>query len=224
MFTLFDSIKNALFLSVCFFAALIASYFIAPQLPATFGWENGPIENIQAILLFVGGAWACCLLVASKEPRHRAFWKLIAPIWFAMFGRELSWGAVLRAPLSVSPITGPVFSSTQQLWYKPAVAPTLFVLLLLGIRSFIRNRQSRTVAELWRTRNLPLIQIALFVFVLFASAIAEGHMGMNLDELGEAGAQNFEELVELWGYALLIFAQWRVAKCLTQPQSVSHSG
>lgn len=208
----------------CFFAALVASYLIAPRLPAPFGWENGPIENLQAALLLVGGIWAFRLRAASPEPRYRAFWLLIAPIWLAMFARELSWGAVLLQPLDVSTLTGPVFSSTKQLWYKPAIAPALLLLLLLGIGSFIRNRQTLTVGELWRSRSLPLLEIALFVFVLFASAIAEGHMGMNLDELGEAGAQNFEELVELWGYLLLIGAQWRVARCLKQLQSSFHSG
>lgn len=208
----------------CFFAALVASYLIAPRLPASFGWENGPIENLQAALLLVGGIWAFRLRAASPEPRYRAFWLLIAPIWLAMFARELSWGAVLLQPLDVSTLTGPVFSSTKQLWYKPAIAPALLLLLLLGIGSFIRNRQTLTVGELWRSRSLPLLEIALFVFVLFASAIAEGHMGMNLDELGEAGAQNFEELVELWGYLLLIGAQWRVARCLKQLQSSFHSG
>lgn len=210
------SFLNRSFLLIPLFAmALAISYVVAPLLPVTIGWENGPIENTQAVLLFLGGAWALKLRAASMTARTRSFWSLISPVWFIMAARELSWGAVLRQPIGFSQLTGPVFSSTRQLWYKPAILPIVLAILACCVWTFIRTKQSETVGTLWDDHDLPLLEIGFFIVTMFASAIAEGHMGMNLDHLGEGGAQTFEELVELCGYGALLLAQWRVAKSLT---------
>lgn len=193
---------------------LAAGYFIAPLLPVSVGWENGPIENTQAVLLFLGGVWAIRLRMVNARGRYRSFWSVISPVWFLMAARELSWGAVFRQPIGFSHLTGPVFSSTRQLWYKPAVLPIVLLILAISIWTFIRTEQSATISELWKDNDLPLFEVGFFVITMFVSAIAEGHMGMNLDQLGEGGAQTFEELAELCGYIALLLAQWRVAKNL----------
>jgi hypothetical protein len=197
-----------------FIVLLAASYFLSPVLPVSVGWENGPIENLQAVLLFIGGIWALQRRRASTNSRQRNFWLIITPIWFAMSARELSWGAVFCTPIKFSAQTGPSFSAAQQLWYRPAVAPALLVVLIACIWSFIKTKQTQTVTELWKRHSIPLIEIGIFVLCMFISAVAEGHMGMSFSHFSDGAAEIFEEFAELWGYISLLFAQWRVIRGL----------
>src|SRR5690606_11801180 len=96
--------------------ALIASYLCAPLLPVTAGWGNGWIENLQALLPFAGGVGALCHAAQLPSPRGTGFWHAVAPLWFILSFRELSWGAVFHSPVSFSQETGPMFSSSTQLW------------------------------------------------------------------------------------------------------------
>lgn len=193
---------------------LIASYLLAPLLPHWTGWENGPVENAQAALLFWGGVSALHCAAQSEAGRPRAFWWMVAPIWFVMVGRELSWGAALLTPLDFSAQTGPTFSSTQQLAYKPAVAPVVGMLAAFSLAVFVRTRQYRTLQSLWQRRALPLAEIGLFAAALLLSTAAEGHMGLSIPWTEEWALQNLEELAELCAYAALFCAQWRVRACL----------
>lgn len=204
----------SLFLLAPFAVALLASYYLAPSLPISFGWENGPVENAQAILLFLGGIWALFIRSTVTDSRHRAFWLMVSPIWFIMATRELSWGAVFYPPLDFSALEGPTFSSSIQLWYKPAVPFVVAAILAGCIWTFVKTRQSRTVNELRLGHGLPLYEILMFIIAMTISAIAEGHMGMSFAELGKSGALILEELAEFWGYFALILAQWRVSKFL----------
>jgi hypothetical protein len=198
-----------------FIVVLAISYFLSPVLPFTIGWENGPIENMQAVLLFGGGIWALQRHQAVVDHRQRSFWVIIAPIWFAMSARELSWGAVFCTPIKFSTEMGPSFSSAQQLWYKPAIAPALMSVLIACIWHFIKTKQKQTVIELWKRRSIPLIEIGIFALCMIISAIAEGHMGLNMNQFSDATAEIFEEFAELWGYIALLLAQWRVIRGLT---------
>ncbi len=193
--------------------ALIASYLCAPLLPVTAGWENGWIENLQALLLFAGGVWAFWHAAKLPSPREKAFWHAVAPLWIILGFRELSWGAVFHSPVSFSHETGPMFSSSTQLWYKPAVMPVLALVLLVCAWIFVRSGQLRTLGALWRQRSIPLREMALVVICMFVSAAAEGHMGLSLN-LSEGTAQVFEELAELCAYGALLLAQARVMRGL----------
>jgi len=173
--------RLTLFGSIFILLALVVSYICAPLLPITAGWENGWIENTQAVVLFSGGIWACGLAITASLRQEKVFWLVIAPLWFILGVRELSWGAVFCEPLSLSHITGPVFSSTQQLWYKPAVTPALLVILAICAWAFFRSGQRHTVAMLWRQRSIPLCEILLSAICMFISAASEGHMNMHLD-------------------------------------------
>lgn len=189
---------------------MVASYLLAPFLPPWAGWENGPVENAQAALLFWGGVSALRYAAQSQPGRTRAFWWMVAPIWFVMVGRELSWGAALLAPLRFSAEMGPAFSSSQQLAYKPAVPPVVGMLAAFSLALFVRTRQDLTLQSLWQRRALPLAEIALFVAAMLLSNAAEGHMGLTIPWAEEWALQNLEEMAELCAYAALFCAQWRV--------------
>ncbi|MFT4191949.1 MAG: hypothetical protein QM617_10560 [Comamonas sp.] len=195
-------------------AALIASYVLAPHLPDSTGWENGPVENAQAVLLFIGGVLALYWRGRASDPRTRAFWLIVAPIWFVLCARELSWGAVFMTPLTFSPDMGPTFSSTHQLSYKAWVTPVIGALLLAIIGLFVATRQTRTLARIWHARAFPFLEIGLFVIAMLLSATAEGHGLFALGGMSHPALQTLEELAELVGYFCLVLAQWRVAIAL----------
>lgn len=200
------SYPKALFL----IAGLALSFFIAPRLPVWAGWENGPIENTQTLLLLAGGVIAVMHGRHARGVQARGFWFIAAVLWFVMGVRELSWGAVFLPPYQVLIDTGPRFSSTLQLWYKPAIAPALGVLGLLCAWRFVRSRQHDLAARLWGQRAFPLLEFAVFVIGMVASAAAEHHLGLSLPFASEWAAQNFEELAEVWAYLALLLAQRRV--------------
>lgn len=209
--------RRPLGVNVLIWLALVGSYLVAAQWPGWVGWENGPVENMQAVMLAVGGLLALdrrrrCSL--AGRPQQAAFWLVVAPIWFALAARELSWGAVFLPPLDFSAEMGPAFSSSRQLAYKGLVAPVLAFLLLGMAWSFVRTRQHQTLARLWRAGGFPLLEIGTFVLCMLASTAAEGHMGLGIRGLGHAQAQTFEELAELWAYAALLLAQQRVWRVL----------
>ena len=200
--------RLTLFGSIFILLALVVSYVCAPLFPITAGWENGWIENAQVVLLILGGVWAL-RLAAGASHREKVFWQTVAPFWFIFALRELSWGTVFIEPLSMSPITGPVYSSTQQLWYRPAVVPVMSLILLVCAWRFFRSGQMHTLAILWRQRSIPLRELLLSAICMFISASLEGHMMLHFD-LSRGAAQVFEESVEFWAYSALLLAQMRI--------------
>ena len=77
-------------------AYLLLAYPLAVILPYELTWENGPIENLQVVVLL-----AACLVNARSYFRMKSLWykrekmHLWQAVFFAMLaGRELSWGRV----------------------------------------------------------------------------------------------------------------------------------
>lgn len=206
-----------------FLLALLASYLAAPHLPITAGWENGPVENLQAAALFAGGVLALWWRARASDARARAFWLIVAPIWFVLCARELSWGTVFMAPLEMSAQDGPTFSSSRQLPYKALVAPAIGLLLLAQAWLFVRTRQHRTFERIWAARAFPWLEIGLFAIAMLVSTEAEGHGFIGLDGMAHGARQALEELAELMAYVALLLAQWRVAHGLRQAAPVPGS-
>ena len=107
-----------------------------------------------------------------------------------------------------------MFSSSQQLPYKPLVAPVIALILVWQLVLFVRTRQDRTLQRIWRGGGFPLVEIGLCVVGMLLSAEAEGHGFIGFSELSHAAQQTLEELAELWAYIALLLAQWRVARTL----------
>lgn len=195
---------------------LAVSYPVALWLPDWVGWENGPVENTQALVLFLGFVAALIFAARSHGATQtgspvRLFWIMVAPVWLILCVRELSWGAVFMPPLLVDPETGPVFSSSAQLWYKPAVYPAVGVLVLGCVVVFAWTRQYRTLSWLWRFRKFPLFELTLALIGAVLSTAAEGHGGLQfLQHLGHGQQQIIEEVAELGAYLAVFTAQWRV--------------
>ncbi len=201
------------------FLVLGLGYAVSPTMPQSAGWENGPLENLQVALLLAAGIAALRYGMWSgpQHAQQHAFWTAIAPLWFMLVARELSWGAVFCTPIAFDGLIGPKFSSTQQLWYRPAVIPVVCVLLLWCSWRFGRARSLQLFTALRHARALPLVELGLFSVCMAASAVAEGHARPNSADFfvhwkDRAAAQNFEELAELCAFAALVCAQSRVMR------------
>jgi hypothetical protein len=191
-------------------AALLAlSFASAGILPAWTGFENGPIENAQ-VLLLLGGGFLAARFAVRNQLATKWFWIAVVPVWIIMALRELSWGAVFLPALSISE-HGPFFSSTQ-LWYKPYITPVLAVVFLLIAACAIKAKGLFIVKHLLVTRQFPFADLALVILAMVISAGAEGHMGLNFGEWGHM--QVLEEMSELAAFVFLLSAQARVRHAL----------
>ncbi len=192
--------------------ALFASYPLALVLPPSTGFENGPIENAQAVLLAAGGVIAAVMAWRTRGTPQTHFWLAMLPFWLICTGRELAWGAAFLPPSGWTE-EGPVISS-RVLFYRPAIAPVLALLALYILWQFLRHRMDRVVlARLWRGGNLPWAQFVLFAVAMIVSTCAEGHGFVHVP-LPDMRAQIMEEASELVGYTALLLMQWRVIAAL----------
>lgn len=191
--------------------ALAAGHFAASRVPSSVGWENGLVENVQVGLLLAGGLLALRHGRAHGSGRDRTFWFLMVPLWFVLAARELSWGACFLPPYAFDPGTGPKFSSSVQLWYRPAVPYLLAAVLGMLLLRFVQTGQFRFLTAVHRQGHLPVVQLGCAALCMLASGAAEGHLLVDLGFETQGAAQTFEELSETCAYAMVLLAQWRVS-------------
>jgi len=108
-------------------------------LPGWWGWENGPIENTQVVILIVGAivSW----LAARRnwdDIQMRNLWLWSILVWLLMVGRELSWGRVFFDPVSTGS-GGPMFPSIRAVWYGQYVYPVLTLVIITTLIGLWRN-------------------------------------------------------------------------------------
>ncbi len=214
------TLRRGVFLTSLTFIIVILLYAFAESIPVALSWENGVFENLQVLLLSIGALWALGRWVSSSSPHSRGLWLIVMLLWIVLVMRELSWGAVFYTPLAHSDLSGPTFSSTAQLWYKPLVTPILVLIMVFCTWLFIRTRQYETLVELWRRGDFPLIESVLIIITMTLSAAAEGHLGLSLD-LSKGAYQVFEEGLEVWSYSLLLVMQRRVIRGTTDVVSAN---
>lgn len=187
--------------------ALLAAYPVSLALPVTWGWENGVLEVLQVLALLAG-----CVLALRAWRRGRpaplaALALCAVPVWLILAARELSWGAVLAAPLALTE-HGPHFSS-RMLWYKPLVAPLVALVLGAVLLQAWRRRLDRPLLRLVREGRAPWLLIGLALLAEAGSSCAEGRLHCGF-AVGLPHAMVFEELVELLAYVALVAAQARM--------------
>lgn len=185
---------------------LVASYPLAQVFPSWVSWENGPVENLQVVILFFGMVQAL-LYQKSGTSDWKWLWRGAALIWFICAIRELSWGAVFLDPIGMSD-EGPFFSS-RQLWYKPAIMPALIISIILAGILMLKNGSHQLLRPLQRSGGLPWLEFFLATLCMMISTAAEEHLGLTTGLTGSA-AQNLEELSELAAYIFLLTGQYRI--------------
>ncbi|TCL63731.1 hypothetical protein EDC14_102015 [Hydrogenispora ethanolica] len=180
---------------------LIAAYPLSKILPLSWGWENGPFEQVQAVILIAGAILAYYLSRQFKDDFLRRFWLWTIPIWLVMAGRELNWGAAFYPPVKLSE-GEPVLLSRSDLWYGAMVYPLLGVVLLAWLIAVVKYRLYRMPLQLVLDHCFPIFESALTFLAALLSDAAE-HQRFFFGLLGQHH-QVLEELAEFLFYLGLI--------------------
>ncbi|CAB5699676.1 Uncharacterised protein [Delftia tsuruhatensis] len=192
-------------------AGLLLSFPLTFVLPQSVGWENGLLENIQAVTLLLGMGAALVAARSQKGAIAAPLWWIAALFWLAFLGRELAWGAAFLPSIGAGK-WGPVISS-QVLWYRPAVKWVVGGMLLLCCYWFVRHDLwNRVFKRMVRERAIPVFSLVLFIVAMVISTNAEGHGFIFLQHWFDFQVIVLEELVETFGYFALWLAQWALVR------------
>lgn len=165
---------------------LLAVYPLARMVPYEMTWENGPIENFQALLLLVGALINWRLYKNSAGTVKMYLWQAV---FFAVLAaRELSWGRVFF-PVSAGE-DGPSFLelSPNQKLILHGIVGLLILWLLVNLVRWVPWK--RVLRLGWEFPWSFLMVILVSVFLV--------HMGeKGLCGLGHKVGQSLEELSEV---------------------------
>jgi hypothetical protein len=167
-------------LSLCFPLGLCSPYAI--------GWENGFLENIQLIILFVG-LLNCLYLTQGKL---RKMWLGVAGIFLLMIGRELSWGRVFF-PTGEVDACGQKFISMIDVPGHTFIHAFIFCIIVAIAYILFHNTDFSAIKRI----KLPLTSIVICTLSFLVQIVAEHHSirGYSMPQL-----QIVEELAEMVCY------------------------
>ena len=187
---------------------LLAVYPLSSVAPATWGWENGPVENLQ-VLVLLGGlltAWAFSLKVRHRDSRRVAAGAVL--LWTIAAARELSWAAVFLSPTLVKD-TGPTFSA-RLLPYHAIVDPVVVMLVIASMLLFALGRLRPMIQRQIQAGLFPWLEVGIGIMAALAATYAEGHLHVaGQPNLPDVQCQLIEELCELVSYMALYLAHAR---------------
>lgn len=173
-------------------------------MPVSWGWENGPVENAQVLVLLAGLYFACRAWRGGANSKPAMLALCVIPIWLILVGRELSWGSVFLDPLGHGP-DGPIYSS-RVLWYRPMVPPLAGLLVLGSLFIAWRHQLHRYLAGILAARRFPWLCVFIVLGAALGSTIGEGHLPAFARDL-IARSEVLEEMAECVGYLAMVTAQ-----------------
>ncbi|MGI6093670.1 MAG: hypothetical protein ACOYD5_11990 [Negativicutes bacterium] len=166
---------------------LAIGLFSNDWLPPEWGWENGVIEWSQVIILSLG-------LILSWNKSSSSFGLFATPVWLIMIGRELSWGRVFF-PIGIDQ-AGPYFPSLKELWYGPAVYPTVTVILLIWLWAIIKYKLYMIPIRMIKQGGFPWTNLLLVFLSAVTAYVSEKHLDRPVSE-------EFCELIAYIGLVVL---------------------
>lgn len=188
------------------FAGVLASYFISPYLPLSWGWENNLLEWLQVIILSVGFVLNFKWYQDAKATDNSSaplFLASTLPLWLLMIGRELSWGRVFY-PSGFNPIEGPTFLSLAQLPYGAIVNPLLAIIIVVWLFVVIKYGLYKIPYQLLQERRFPTSELIIAVLALVIAGIGEKQLHLPA----------MEEFDECIAYLGLVLTAYRVKDAL----------
>lgn len=194
------------------FVLIVFSYYIAAYLPLNWGWENGPLEWSQVVILALG---ACLTSIwwqeatSTRRFHHARLFAWALPLWLLMIGRELSWGRVFYQS-GFNPVSGPSFASLSQLPYGKIVYPVIAFIIIAWLFAVIKYKLYAVPYELFRQRRFPKGEFILVILSFLVAYVAEKHLHNAI----------MEELTECVAYLSLILTAYRVRVALQQRNAI----
>lgn len=187
-------------------AGVLASYFISPYLPISWGWENNLLEWLQVAILAIGMIlnyrwWQDAK--ATIDSLAALFLASALPLWLLMIGRELSWGRVFF-PSGFDAVNGPTFVSLAELPYGTFVNPLLTVIIVVWLFAVIKYRLYRIPYELLKTKHFPIYELMIVILALLVAGFGEKKLHLPV----------MEEFDECVAYSGLILTAYRIKNAL----------
>ena len=182
-----SSIKIITIIGIVYLVAIIPVSYI---IPISWAWENGPIEDAQAVVLFIGFIMS---LKYASHARLSGMWYTAATCFLLMTGRELSWGRVFF-PLPQEPGSGPSFIDMVDVPHHELIYAAIGLVLIFALYGFVRKVQWRMVKK-----YMPWPSAVLCIVFIVIQYMAEHHIFFD-----HAISEPLEELGELYAYILLV--------------------
>jgi len=187
----FDAVGH---LSTVFTIAIIPLSLILPE---WISWENGPLEDLQVVVLAVGFFLTAAFSKKACQKNIQHMWLAISGAFLLLIGRELSWGRVFFQTKMTN--NGPEFISMNQIPHHLILNEMiLFFIVAVGI-SIIYTVPWRKLLDM----PFPKKHCILAVVASMLSIIGD-HGWVLMKAQGET----MEELAELMVYFLLVCIVW----------------
>ena len=169
-------------------AALVVALLVVPCvmfLPEQYGYENGLLENLQMVVLFLG------VYLAVKSKVNKQFFYFAAMVLVILILREVNCGRTLFFPV---PDTVNTFYGWKDIKYGWLAHPLYAAYMAYVAFYFLKNK---LFVDLWNFLSkikLPVWNILLML------------LGMGLGLYAEKVTHNFvfEEITELLFYVSLV--------------------
>jgi len=167
--------------------ALVVAILIAPCtlfLPESFGIENGVLENLQLIVLFIGS------VLAIKADNNKKFFYFVLMILGMLFLREINCGRTIFFPV---PGVENSFYSWKDIKYGWLAHPLFGLYIASTVIYFLFNKLYITLWNFIKNIKLPIWNILLMI------------LGMGIGLYAEKALSNMvlEEMCELLFYTSL---------------------
>jgi hypothetical protein len=183
-----------------YIAPIVCSFIVITILPLTFllptwvSWENGILENLQAVILCMGALLILYCYRTSPSLRVRTLGLPFFLSFLLVLGRELNWGRVFFQTGCNS--KGPVFISMHQMPGHDIIYGIIFFVIIFVIIKFIRDVPWRTV--IFKIPFQKVYGILFFVFLILTILGDKGNIGFGVYD------ETMEEISELAIYYLAI--------------------
>ena len=171
---------------------LAAAWPLSFALPVSISFENGPLENLQVVVLVLGGIYNLTLIRQSSDKQLADFHLWCAVFMIFMAFRELSWGRVFY-PIKFEK-TGPVFVDMANFVWQTEAYAIIGIFIIFLAAFMLRNLPLKRMLH---SRFPILIIFAMLMSVIFSYI---GDHGMIV---GKLQGQIVEEFGELAFYVLI---------------------
>ena len=179
------------FVSVGGLVLLLASVPASMLLPPSIAFENGPIENLQVILLLASALWSIRLSRTLYDKGVQGFDLFCALLFVLLAARELSWGRVFyRIDFDE---TGPSFVSMSDYVWRTEAYTFIVLIGLAMLILLVRDVPLRRLAQ---------VPLPLSIFAIIFAGVLLQYAGEHGLLLGKLNGQTLEELNETIVYAM----------------------
>jgi hypothetical protein len=176
-------------------AVIIFTICFSWLLPPSYGQENGPVENLQVVVVGLAALVAFrSLFETHLRPERRQLYALAGVFLLLAIGRELSWGRAFYMDNAgnIPPL--------KTLWFGPAVYPVIGVIIIGALVYLVAKGLHRELLSWLKHGSFPMLDLILVIMGMLVADIIEHH-SFNL--FGNRLAL-LEELCELVGYTAVL--------------------